>query len=47
MIPDEYYANYNKDYFLSGTMVVKNKKAGGQSQIYCNIREADTPDYVK
>jgi hypothetical protein len=47
MIPDEYYSNYNRDYFLSGTMVVKNKKTGGQSQIYCNIREADTPDYVK
>lgn len=47
MIPDEYYANYNKDYFLSGTMVVKNKKTGGQSQIYCNIPETDAPDYVK
>ena len=47
MIPDEYYVGYNKDYFLSGTIVVKNIKTGVQYQIYCNIPETDVPDYVR
>ena len=38
---------YYRDYFLSGDVVVKNKKTGVKQQIYCNVSEGYVPDYVR
>ena len=48
MVPDEYgYNGYKQEYFLSGTMTVKNKKTGAVQEVYCNIPASQTLKYMR
>ena len=48
MIPEEYgYYGYDREFFLSGNMIVKNKTTGAQKEVYCYIFESDVPEYVR
>lgn len=48
MIPDQYgYNGFDREFFLSGHMIVKNIATGKQQQVYCNVPSVMTPQYMR